>query len=65
MIEDTTNTCPECSGQLGTDTEHGENVCSDCGLVVKQGDVDSEPEWRAFDAKEKDEKSRVGPTTIM
>ncbi|MEF8780301.1 MAG: TFIIB-type zinc ribbon-containing protein, partial [Haloferacaceae archaeon] len=27
-------TCPECSGRLQTDTEHGETVCADCGLVV-------------------------------
>ncbi len=58
--------CPECSGQLATDTEHGETVCSDCGLVVEEDEIDHGPEWRAFDAKEKDEKSRVGaPTTKM
>ncbi|MFB6087613.1 MAG: TFIIB-type zinc ribbon-containing protein, partial [Haloarculaceae archaeon] len=27
--------CPECGGQLATDTEHGETVCADCGLVVE------------------------------
>ena len=59
-------TCPECGGQLATDTEHGETVCVDCGLVVESDEIDRGPEWRAFDAKEKDEKSRVGaPTTNM
>src|SRR6056297_189703 len=58
--------CPECGGQLATDTEHGETVCVDCGLVVDEGGIDRGPEWRAFDAAEKDEKSRVGaPTTKM
>ncbi|PSP96758.1 transcription initiation factor IIB 2, partial [Halobacteriales archaeon QS_4_70_19] len=58
--------CPECSGDLATDTEHGEVVCQDCGLVVDEDNIDRGPEWRAFDAKEKDEKSRVGaPTTNM
>ena len=58
--------CPECGGQLTTDTAHGETVCGDCGLVVDEESIDRGPEWRAFDSKEKDEKSRVGaPTTNM
>ena len=58
--------CPECSGQLATDTEHGETVCVDCGLVVEEDEVDRGPEWRAFDSRERDSKSRVGaPTTNM
>ncbi|CQR50721.1 MULTISPECIES: transcription initiation factor IIB [Haloferax] len=56
--------CPECGGHVVTDDEHGETVCNDCGLVVTADSVDRGPEWRAFDAREKDEKSRVGaPTT--
>ncbi|MEF8860875.1 MAG: transcription initiation factor IIB [Haloarculaceae archaeon] len=58
--------CPECGGRLQSDTEHGETVCVECGLVVEEGEIDRGPEWRAFDSKEKDEKSRVGaPTTNM
>ncbi len=58
--------CPECDGRLVSDTEHAETVCSDCGLVVEEGEIDRGPEWRAFDAAEKDQKSRVGaPTTNM
>jgi transcription initiation factor TFIIB len=56
--------CPECGGNLVTDDERGETVCAECGLVVDEDQIDPGPEWRAFDAKEKDEKSRVGaPTT--
>ncbi|MXV60839.1 transcription initiation factor IIB [Natronorubrum sp. JWXQ-INN-674] len=56
--------CPECAGNLVVDDEHGETVCEDCGLVVEEDSVDRGPEWRAFDAAEKNEKSRVGaPTT--
>jgi transcription initiation factor TFIIB len=41
-----------------------ETVCADCGLVVTEAAIDHGPEWRAFDAREKEEKSRVGaPTT--
>ena len=58
--------CPECSGRLDADTEHGETVCSECGLVVDEAEIDRGPEWRAFDSSEQDEKSRVGaPTTNM
>ena len=58
--------CPECGGDLVADGERGETVCEDCGLVVEEDEIDPGPEWRAFDAKEKDEKSRVGaPTTNM
>ncbi|MDS0222908.1 transcription initiation factor IIB [Haloarcula sp. S1AR25-5A] len=58
--------CPECSGNIVTDTEHGETVCEDCGLVVEEDEIDRGPEWRAFNSAEKDRKSRVGaPTTNM
>jgi len=58
--------CPECGGRLASDTEHGETVCSECGLVVEEDEIDHGPEWRAFDSAEKDQKSRVGaPTTNM
>jgi transcription initiation factor TFIIB len=58
--------CPECGGSLINDAEHGETVCEDCGLVVEEDEIDPGPEWRAFDSREKDKKSRVGaPTTKM
>ncbi|TYT60325.1 transcription initiation factor IIB [Natrialba swarupiae] len=58
--------CPECGGRLISDAEHAETVCEDCGLVVEEDEIDRGPEWRAFDAAEKDKKSRVGaPTTNM
>jgi transcription initiation factor TFIIB len=58
--------CPECGGQLVSDEERGETVCGECGLVVEEDNVDRGPEWRAFDASEREEKSRVGaPTTTM
>ncbi len=63
---DEQTSCPECGGQLVSDSEHAETVCEDCGLVVDEGEIDRGPEWRAFDAAEKNQKSRVGaPTTKM
>ncbi|WP_435063990.1 transcription initiation factor IIB [Halobaculum sp. EA56] len=64
--EDERIECPECGGSLVNDSERGETVCRDCGLVVEEDEIDHGPEWRAFDAAEKDQKSRVGaPTTNM
>ncbi|MFB6223785.1 MAG: transcription initiation factor IIB family protein [Haloarcula sp.] len=64
--ETETLVCPECNGSLISDSERGETVCEDCGLVVEEDEIDPGPEWRAFDSSEKDEKSRVGaPTTNM
>ncbi|AKU07728.1 MULTISPECIES: transcription initiation factor IIB [Haloferax] len=64
--QDEAQVCPECSGHLVTDEEHGETICEDCGLVVEDTVVDRGPEWRAFDSAERDSKSRVGaPTTKM
>ncbi len=58
--------CPECDGRLVSDEEHGEVVCTDCGLVVEEDEIDPGPEWRAFNSNERDSKSRVGaPTTTM
>jgi transcription initiation factor TFIIB len=58
--------CPECSGRLVSDEANAETRCGDCGLVVTEGKVDPGPEWRAFDATERDRKSRVGmPTTPL
>lgn len=56
--------CEECGGSLREDEQQGEIVCEDCGLVADDQAIDRGPEWRAFDSKEKSEKSRVGaPTT--
>ncbi|SEH43569.1 MULTISPECIES: TFIIB-type zinc ribbon-containing protein [Halopenitus] len=61
---ESTTTCPECGSTLRN--EGAETVCSSCGLVVDADEIDRGPEWRAFDASEKDSKSRVGaPTTKM
>ncbi|MBO4248454.1 transcription initiation factor IIB [Halomicrobium sp. IBSBa] len=64
--DESEHVCPECGGDLVADSERGETVCEECGLVVEEDEIDPGPEWRAFDASEKDEKSRVGaPTTNM
>jgi len=63
---DSVRGCPECDGRVRRDEEHGETACQECGLVLDENALDRGPEWRAFGAKEQDEKSRVGaPTTQL
>jgi len=58
--------CPECEGSVVRDEEHGETTCEDCGLIVDEDEIDRGPEWRAYDARERAEKSRVGaPSTNL
>jgi transcription initiation factor TFIIB len=58
--------CPECKGSVVADSDSVGIVCTDCGLVVEEREIDQGPEWRAFGAEEKAEKSRVGaPRTKM
>jgi transcription initiation factor TFIIB len=64
--EDVSTICPECGGHLRTEGDRNEVVCADCGLIVETDDIDRGPEWRAFDATERNQKSRVGaPRTKM
>ena len=43
------SSCPECEGQLQADG--AETVCSTCGLVVAEDQIDRGPEWRSFEAE--------------
>ncbi|OVE84059.1 transcription initiation factor IIB [Natronolimnobius baerhuensis] len=58
-------TCPECdSTSLTRSSDESEISCEDCGLILEEETIDRGPEWRAFNAAERDSKSRVGaPTT--
>ncbi|MFC7157453.1 transcription initiation factor IIB family protein [Halomarina halobia] len=58
--------CPECGGDVVSDAERAERLCAGCGLIVEGERIDRGPEWRAFDAEEREDRSRVGaPTTNM
>ncbi|QSG06521.1 transcription initiation factor IIB [Halapricum desulfuricans] len=57
-------TCPECGATGITVEKRGETVCEECGVVIEDDMIDHGPEWRAFDSRERDQKSRVGaPST--
>ncbi|ELZ94492.1 transcription initiation factor TFB [Haloferax mucosum ATCC BAA-1512] len=52
--------------ELVYDEQHGEWVNPETGEIVREGEIDRGPEWRAFDSAERDQKSRVGsPTTNL
>ncbi len=52
--------CPDCeTDTIIHDPDRGERVCEECGLVLTEDPIDYGPEWRAFNAQEHDELSRV------
>lgn len=56
-----TKKCPECdSKRIVRDYEKGELICSACGLIIAENIQDMGPEWRAFDAEQKEKKARGG-----
>jgi transcription initiation factor TFIIB len=56
--------CPVCGGPLVNDRERGETVCAQCGLVVAESTVDTGPEWRVFDEREK-RRVRTAPLKLV
>ncbi len=63
----TENKCSECGGKkLIRDYEKGEIICANCGLIISENIVDFGPEWRAFDAEQKEKRARGGaPVKFM
>jgi len=53
--------CTECgSTDLIRDHEAGELVCERCGFVISSMFLNQGPEWRAFDAEQRQKRTRVG-----
>ena len=56
-----TKRCPSCnSSDIVADAEKGELVCNSCGLVIEENMADAGPEWRAFDAEQRNARARTG-----
>lgn len=54
-------TCPRCgSDQIIRDPNTGELVCASCGLILSTGMVDTDKDWRAFDADEYMDRAHTG-----
>ncbi|MFH1544928.1 MAG: TFIIB-type zinc ribbon-containing protein, partial [archaeon] len=53
--------CPECkSKKVVMDSEKGELVCKNCGLIMEQDAIDMGKEWRSFDSDQFEERARTG-----
>ena len=53
--------CPECGSQkVKKDSERGEIGCLDCGSVIEDNIVQEGPEWRAFDAEQRNARAHTG-----
>ncbi|MBN2095170.1 MAG: hypothetical protein JW727_03925 [Candidatus Aenigmarchaeota archaeon] len=60
-------TCPECgSEEIMEDSLKGEKICSRCGLILNDGMIDTQQDWRAFDSEDLEKSARTGaPLTRM
>ena len=69
MITRNSVTCFICRNDytnIITDSESGEVVCSNCGIVITEKSENiSNPEWRAFTAEEQNKRSRTGAPTSL
>lgn len=50
--------CSDCGGCI--EKRDGDHYCVDCGMLYSDKCIDPGPDWRAYDSKEKNKKSRVG-----
>ena len=62
-----TNLCPECGGSIMLIAEKGENVCSQCGLIIDERQVDfSHSGKRAYTNQERNNREQTGsPISIL
>jgi transcription initiation factor TFIIB len=57
--------CTVCNGQLICDPDTGEEICGNCGIVVREN-IEIAAERRAFTFEEMDKRYRTGePTSLM
>ncbi len=65
----TSITCSACNnnnGQIVTDTESGEIICRNCGMVMLDNVQDTRAEWRSFSTDEvNNTRSRTGMPTSL
>ena len=65
----TSITCSSCNNntsQIITDTESGEIICRNCGMVMLDNVQESRPEWRSFTTDEvNNSRSRTGMPTSL
>jgi transcription initiation factor TFIIB len=68
LITQTSIACPVCRNEkkIITDSESGEIICSNCGIVISDKVPDmTRPEWGAFGVEEIHDKHRTGILTSL
>ena len=56
--------CERCEGtNIIIDSEAGEEICGNCGLVLNDTQINMGPEWRSFSVQESNSRSRTGMAT--
>ncbi len=61
VYEQAPSRCPECgSRKIIQDGGLGETFCGRCGLVLSEPTINTGPEWRAYNPKETEKRTRVG-----
>ncbi|MBT5342827.1 hypothetical protein HOL59_04530, partial [Candidatus Woesearchaeota archaeon] len=64
MIRKQLKECPECASKnIFRDTNKGETICRDCGLVIEDRMVDFGQEWREFDDDSRSKRRAGAPTS--
>ena len=53
--------CSNCGNDhIISDFDSGEEICASCGLVISSNQINTGPEWRAFNVQESKSRSRTG-----
>lgn len=60
-----TGLCPECnSSKIISDSNRGEKICGNCGLVLSKNSYDRGPEWRSFTLEQVYNRERTGLNSL-
>ena len=57
--------CPECNGDLVEDETHGETSCVECGLIIREDEIDHGPEWRSYTDDDTNRERTGAPRTHL
>ena len=58
---DNASSCPQCGGsKIVSDSQTGERICANCGLVIIDNIMDTGPEYRVFNLQEANDRRRTG-----
>ena len=61
MCRKTEMNCSNCGNDhIISDFDSGEEICASCGLVISSNQINTGPEWRAFNVQESKSRSRTG-----